>query len=295
MIEHREFPNTVYSHDESMAIDPELVHGSSKDFGEQIDIKSIFLRQLFDNNRMLGASIVAVSRQIHDESIALLYAHNEFRFEKWLCFHCFLTISGTDNTKHLRHVQLPFPFPKEYFIAHGLLTPWSGVPMHTYNVIWATDALQTFKSLPNLQKLTVFADLDTYRGYYKATNGELKLVLCDLDQIPEHCDVDIHGELVGRIDCCFTDTDREPRFRRPYLDPYLRQIWTDRGYRMTGIWWRPGDWSGWLMWEEWSQRLKEDEEARTLREAGTKTGCEGEAMQLASSSPVSLPIHSTSV
>ena len=70
--------------------------------------------------------------------------------------------------------------------------------MHTHNIIWATDALQAFKSLPNLQKLTVFADLGTYMGYYKVTRGALMLVRIDLDHVPEHCDVDIHGELAGR-------------------------------------------------------------------------------------------------
>ncbi|MCJ1360011.1 MAG: hypothetical protein MMC33_010014 [Icmadophila ericetorum] len=56
------------------------------------------------------AGLILASRQLHAETLSLLYSLNTFHFNNWREFHFFTENTTFKNYRHIQHLSLPFPF-----------------------------------------------------------------------------------------------------------------------------------------------------------------------------------------
>ena len=195
---------------------------------EEIDIRKVTLthRGRVLNNAKLGllTALLRVSKQIHEEAVAILYKFNDFRFCNWGTFHCFLSISGQDIKRYLRFITLPLPLPVGHENNEELLS-MDDIQHWNYNVSWPMDAASTFNRLPSLRQIAVVVKCDVWNGQL---DGHTDIAECQaFYQIPEHVKVKIQGEPIQYNP--FYRKPQEGRLKRkPALYPSMATLYKER-------------------------------------------------------------------
>ncbi|MCJ1350105.1 MAG: hypothetical protein MMC33_000086 [Icmadophila ericetorum] len=164
----------------------------------------------FLNDTELGFAIalLRISRQVHEEAVAIFYKFNKFRFWNWGAFHCFISIGGQDTKRHLRYITLPLPLPSDHENNEELLS-LDDILHYTYNVSWPSDATLTFQTLPSLHEVTV--------------------VVKALDQIPKNTKVKIQGEPI-RFFSSYLPKEEGILERKPVLFPSMAMLYKEQGW-----------------------------------------------------------------
>ena len=204
--EHGSFVITASTHE-----DFERLHyhpPSTKLYDVNFSTRWVKLK-VFGSTKKLALGLLSASRAVSTEVAYFLYGKNKFSFGTWSELSYFIWMCGTQNSRHITSIELPFPVDQK--------TPKPTIRKRGNYLEWAMDVHPTFDLMTNLRSIRLRVE-DTLleRGWKESQKW--------LAEIPRGYSVEIGGGAVR---------SKRSMTRRVKIENIIAEDLRNRGWVMS--------------------------------------------------------------